>query len=134
MPTADFGDVERRIARRFPTDVVLEIWIPKRGVLGRAKTALLPAADMSIFGASVVVAPSDGLKRGQVVQVSINGESTSAIVRNEMDDPDHDGMLRCGIEFVKPPDAFVDGVTEIINRVKALQGATASEEIWLRSA
>lgn len=134
MVTADSLDVERRIARRFPTDVVLEIWIPRRGVLGRARTALLPAADMSIFGASVVVSPSDGLKRGQVVQVSINGESTSAIVRNQKDDPDHEGMFRCGIEFVKPPDAFVDIVTDIIDRVKQLEGQKASEEIWLRSA
>lgn len=126
--------MERRIARRFPTDVVLEIWIPKRGVLGRAKTAMLPAADLSIFGASVVVAPSDGLKRGQVVQVAINGESTSAIVRNQKDDPDHAGLLRCGIEFVKPPDEFVGYVTDIINRVKKLEGENASEEIWLRSA
>ena len=126
--------MERRIARRFPTDVVLEIWIPKRGVLGRAKTAMLPAADLSIFGASVVVSPSDGLKRGQVVQVSINGESTSAIVRNEKEDPDNRKMQRCGIEFVKPPDSFVEIITDIINRVKALEGAAASEEIWLRSA
>jgi len=126
--------VERRIARRFPADVVLEIWIPKRGVLGRAKTAMLPADDLSIFGASVVVSPSDGLKRGQVVQVSINGESTSAIVRNEKDDPEERNMHRCGIEFVKPPDAFVEIITDIINRVKALDGAEANEEIWLRSA
>ena len=113
---------------------MLEIWIPKRGVLGRAKTAMLPAADLSVFGASVVVAPSDGLKRGQVVQVTINGESTSAIVRNEKDDPTEKGMKRCGIEFVKPAEEFVAIITDVINHVKSLEGTEASEEIWLRSA
>ena len=42
--------MERRIARRFSTDSILEIWVPKKGILGRSKTAELPARDLSVFG------------------------------------------------------------------------------------
>lgn len=130
---ADLGRVERRIARRFATNCILEVWIPRKGVLGRAKTAELPAADLSIFGASVVVSKSDGLRRGQVVQVTLNGESTSAIVRNELPVPDAK-KHRCGLEFVKPSDAFLGHVGDIINQVRKLEGDNVSEELWLKSA
>ncbi len=124
--------MERRIARRFSTDSVLEIWIPKKGFLGRAKTAELPARDLSVFGASIFVSKSDGIRRGQVVQVTIDGASTSAIVRNEF--PESGDRLRCGLEFIQPSDAFLTITGRIINEVRATDGVSVSEELWLRSA
>jgi len=111
---------------------MLEVWIPKKGVLGRAKTAELRAADLSIFGASVLVGKSDGLRRGQVVQVMISGEKTSAIVRNEFP-TDNPKVQRCGIEFVKPSDRFLEIVTSIINTTRSMD-TQSNEELWLRSA
>ena len=124
--------MERRIARRFSTDSVLEIWIPKKGFLGRSKTAELPARDLSIFGASIYVSKSDGIRRGQVLQVTIDGASTSAIVRNEAVEPDN--RLRCGLEFIQPSDAFLAIIGRLINEVRSTQGENVSEELWLRSA
>ena len=133
MPT--LRSVERRIARRFAANCVLDIWIPRRGVLGRAKTAELPADDLSVFGASVVVEHSDGLKKGQVVKVTLNDESTSAIVRNELPVAESTKKHRCGLEFVKPSDAFIAEVTQIINQARAMHGSgQPNEELWLRSA
>jgi len=126
--------VERRITRRYSTDTVLEIWIPRRGILGRAKTAELPAADLSVFGASVVVSKADGLQKGQVVKVTLNGNSTSAIVRNELPIPHETKIHRCGLEFVKPTEEFIAEVTQLINLARKLRGDEASEELWLRSA
>jgi hypothetical protein len=126
--------VERRIARRYATDTVLDIWIPRKGMLGRAKTAELPAADLSVFGASVVVSKSDGVQKGQVVKVTLNGHSTSAIVRNELPIPEETKRHRCGLEFVKPSEEFIAEVTQLINRARKLVGESTSEELWLRSA
>jgi hypothetical protein len=125
--------MERRIARRFEANCVLEIWIPKKGVLGRARTAEFPANDISIFGAGVEAHKSDGLKRGQVVQVSVNSHTTSAIVRNEFPGLQKN-TSRYGLEFVKPSDEFLTVITALIDRLKQLQGESASEQIWLRSA
>lgn len=124
--------VERRIARRYDTDCLLEVWVPRRGMLGRSKSAELRAADLSIFGASVLVHKADGVGRGQVVQVSINGHKTSAIVRNEFPTDDKK-VARCGIEFIKPSDAFLQVVGEIINQARHTDAKT-NEELWLRSA
>jgi len=124
--------VERRIARRFSTDSILEIWVPKKGILGRSKTAELPARDLSVFGASIYVSKSDGIRKGQVVQVTIDGASTSAIVRNEHTEADN--RMRCGIEFIQPSDAFLAITGRIINEVRNSGGERVSEELWLRSA
>lgn len=125
--------MERRIAKRFEADCTLEIWIPKKGVLGRARTAEFRAADISIFGASVEAHTSDGLKRGQVVQVSIGGNTSSAIVRNEFPGSEKN-TNRFGLEFIKPSDPFLAVVTDLINSIKRMQGASVTEELWLRSA
>ena len=101
-------------------------------MLGRSKSAELRASDLSIFGASVYVHKSDGVGRGQVLQVAIQGHRTSAIVRNQFATDDKK-ITRCGIEFIKPSEAFLSVVGDIINQARHTD-PTEHEELWLRSA
>lgn len=116
------------------TDTVVEIWIPRKGVLGRAKTAEVPVADMSMFGASVYAAASDKLARGQVVEVSIGGEKTTAIVRSEKPG-DGKRLSRFGLEFIKPTDEFLSEVRLITESCRRMVGEDVGhEQVWLRSS
>ena len=127
--------VERRIARRYVTDTVIEIWIPRKGVLGRAKTAEVPVADMSMFGASVYANKSDKLARGQVVEVFIGHEKTTAIVRSEKPGGDSKRLARYGLEFIKPTDEFLAEVRLITETCRRMVGEDVGEEqLWLRSS
>jgi hypothetical protein len=116
------------------TDTVVEIWIPRKGVLGRATTAEVPVADLSMFGASVYASKSDKLARGQVVEVSIGYEKTTAIVRSEK--PGESKRLgRYGLEFIKPTDEFLSEVRLITETCRRMVGEDVSEEqLWLRSS
>lgn len=126
--------MERRIARRYVTDMVISIWIPGQGSLGRAKTAEVPVADLSMFGASVFAKKSDRLGRGKVVQVTINDETTTAIVRSERKD-EESKRTRYGLEFIQPSDEFLEQVTLITEQVRRTLGEEVLEEqLWLRSS
>lgn len=114
---------------------MVEVWLPKRGVLGRLKSAEFPAPDLSQFGAAVIAPKADGLKRGQVVQVSIDGATCNAIVRNEFRIEGERKKLRYGLEFIQPSSDFNDAVTTIINMTRSMSGEkVAASELWLRSA
>lgn len=127
--------MERRIARRYVTDTVIEIWIPRKGVLGRAKTAEVPVADMSMFGASVYANKSDKLARGQVVEVFIGHEKTAAIVRSEKPGGESKKLARYGLEFIKPSDEFLSEVRLITETCRRMVGEDVSgEQLWLRSS
>lgn len=127
--------MERRIARRYVTDSVIEIWIPRRGVLGRAHTAEVPVADMSMFGASVYANRSDKLARGQVVEVTVGPERTTAIVRSERPGDDARSLLRYGLEFIKPSPAFLAEVRSITDSCRRIAGEDVSEgQLWLRTS
>jgi len=133
-PTDD-KPVERRIARRYVTDSVIEIWIPRRGVLGRARTAELPLADLSVFGASVFANASDKLGRGQVLEVSLGPNTTTAIVRSEQPSGETASQLRYGLEFINPTDEFVSEVRLLTETSRRIAGEDVSEEqLWLRSS
>lgn len=127
--------MERRTARRFSTDVELDVLIPRAGLLGKAQTVELHAADLSMFGVSVLAEQSDGLKRGQVVRVTLDDATTTAIVRHEeaVDDDDN-SVIRYGLEFIRPPDEFVIKAHDITNMARELIGEQVSEELWLRSS
>ena len=117
------------------TDTVVEIWIPRKGVLGRAKTAEVPVADMSMFGASVYASKSDKLARGQVVEVTIGREKTTAIIRSEMQGDEDKKLSRYGLEFIKPDDAFLAEVRLITETCRRMVGEEVGEEqLWLRSS
>ncbi len=127
--------MERRIARRYVTDTVIEIWIPRKGVLGRARTAEVPVADMSMFGASVFAKKSDRLARGQVVEVRLGHHKTTAIIRSEQGADEHDGRLRYGLEFINPTDGFVSEVRLITETCRRIAGEdVGQEQLWLRSS
>ena len=104
------------------------------GVLGRAKTAEVPVADMSMFGASVYANKSDKLARGQVVEVLIGNEKTAAIVRSEK--PGGSTRLgRYGLEFIKPTEQFLAEVRLITETCRRMVGEDVGEEqMWLRSS
>lgn len=132
---ADMSSVERRIARRYVTDTVIEIWIPRKGVLGRAKSAELPVADMSMFGASVYAAKGDKIAKGQVVQVTIGDERATAIVRSERPSQERATLCRYGLEFIKPSDSFLNEVRLITETARRLSGEEiGQEQLWLRSS
>ncbi|MFT7476023.1 MAG: hypothetical protein ACI81L_002969 [Verrucomicrobiales bacterium] len=117
------------------TDSVIEIWIPRQGVLGRARTAEVPVADMSMFGTSVYANRSDKLARGQVVEVSIGRENTTAIIRSENPSEDSKRLARYGIEFIKPSEAFLSEVRAITETCRRMAGEDiGQEELWLRSS
>lgn len=127
--------MERRISRRFSTAFGLEILIPRAGILGRAKTVELQASDLSMFGVAVRAAKSDGLKKGQVVQVSLNDKTTSAIVRREETVEEVRGPItHYGLEFIRPNDDFIVKIHDITNAARRLIGEEVSEELWLRSS
>ena len=113
--------MDRRIARRYITETVVEIWIPRQGVLGRARTAEVPVSDLSMFGASVYANRSDKLARGQVVEVALGPEKTTAIVRSEQQVGDKT-LRRYGLEFIKPTDAFLSEVRLITETCERLVG------------
>lgn len=116
------------------TDTVIEIWIPRKGVLGRARTAEVPVADLSMFGASVHANKTDKLARGQVVEVSIGREKTTAIVRSEKPSEESPAMLRYGLEFIKPTEGFLAEVRLITETCRRIVGEDVREEqLWLRS-
>lgn len=126
--------MERRIARRYVTDTVIEIWIPRKGVLGRARTAEVPVADMSMFGASVYANKSDKIARGQVVEVAIGRYKTTAIVRSEKPSGDAKTLLRYGLEFIQPTPEFLAEVRLITETCRRMVGEDVNEEqLWLRS-
>ena len=131
---ADIQNVERRIARRYLTDSDVEIWVAKKGVLGRLRALELPVADLSMFGASVYADLSEKLSKGQVVEVAIGGEKTAAIIRSERPGEHGGEQRRYGIEFIKPTDAFLSAVRNITETYRHDQGeAVSSEQLWLRS-
>jgi len=126
--------VERRIARRYVTESVVEIWIPRKGVLGRARNAELPASDMSMFGASVMAHKNEKMQKGQVIEVSIAGQKTTAIVRSERVTRDDKDVSNYGLEFVKPSDGFLAEVRSIVEECRRLANEELySEQLWLRS-
>lgn len=117
------------------TDTVIEIWIPRQGALGRGRTAEVPVADMSMFGASVVANKSDKLARGQVVQVTLGPEKTTAIIRSEKPSEDGKNQRRYGIEFINPTDRFLAEVRLITETCRRLAGEqVGQEQMWLRSS
>lgn len=131
----DAEHVERRIARRYVTDTVIEIWIPRKGVLGRARTAELSVADLSMFGASVIADDSDKLARGQVVEVRLGPNATTAIVRSERPLEGERTLKRFGLEFVKPTDSFLAEIRLVTETSRQIAGEEIShEQLWLRSS
>ncbi|MDW3176977.1 MAG: hypothetical protein R8J94_06310 [Acidimicrobiia bacterium] len=127
--------MERRIARRYVTDSLIEIWIPRKGVLGRARTAELPVADLSMFGSSVFANKSDRLARGQVLEVRLGSTKTTAIVRSEQSSGEGDGRLRYGLEFINPTDEFLSEVRLITETCRRIAGEdVGQEQLWLRSS
>jgi len=119
------------------TDTVIEIWIPRKGVLGRARTAELPVADMSMFGASVYAAKSEKIARGQVVEVAIGDSKTAAIVRSERPGHESQNVLRYGLEFIKPTEDFLEEVRTITESCRRIVGENTNkdqEQLWLRSS
>lgn len=116
------------------TDTVVEIWIPRQGVLGRARTAEVPVADLSMFGASVYANKSDKLARGQVVEVAIGSEQTTAIVRSEKPGGELKSLRRYGLEFIQPTEAFLSEVRVITETCRRMVGEDIGhEQLWLRS-
>ena len=135
MSRVDNNSVERRISRRYVTDTVIEIWIPKRGVLGRAQGFELPVADLSMFGASVYANKGSKLAKGQVVEITIAGHKTAAIIRSERPTEDEAFALRFGIEFIKPSESFLGEVRLITEACRRSAGEDIREEqLWLRSS
>lgn len=126
--------MERRIARRYLTDSEIEVWVARKGVLGRVRKLELPAADLSMFGASVYAGPASKLAKGQVIEVVIAGEKTAAIIRSERPGEAGGNERRYGIEFIKPTDEFLAHVRSITELCRHEQGEqVTSEQIWLRS-
>ena len=103
--------------------MVISLWIPAQGSLGRAKTAELPVKDLSMFGASVHAKKSDKLGRGKVVQVTINDETTTAIVRSEHEG-DGDKLMRYGLEFIQPSEEFLDQIREVTETLAVAKAKT----------
>lgn len=131
----DYFTVERRIAKRYVTDTVIDIWIPRKGILGRARSAEFPVADLSMFGASVVASASDKIAKGQVVEVSLSGTKTTAIVRSERPANEGVDMFRYGLEFIKPSDDFLEEVRGITESCRRMAGENlGQEQMWLRSS
>lgn len=131
----DIDDVERRISRRYVTDTVIEIWIPRKGVLGRAKGFEVPVADMSMFGSSVYANKGTKLAKGQVIEITIAGQKTAAIVRSERSTEDEGFDLRFGLEFIKPTEAFLSEVRLITEACRRSVGEDIrDEQLWLRSS
>ena len=127
--------MERRIARRYIADSELEIWVSRKGALGRVRRVELPVADLSMFGASVFAEKGAKLAQGQVVEVSIGGASTTAIIRSERTEGAGDGEFRYGLEFVKPSDAFLGEVRLLTEAYRRSQGESVTgEELWLRTS
>lgn len=111
----------------------LSIWIPASGRLGRAKTAEVPVADLSLFGASVHAKKSDKLARGKVVQVTVNDETTTAIVRSERESSDPK-TTRYGLEFIQPSEKFLEQVQMVTEASRSTSGeAVREEQLWLRT-
>lgn len=103
-------------------------------MLGRVKAVELPVADMSMFGASVFAEKSEKLAKGQVVEVAIGGQKTTAIIRSERP-TDNPVQFRYGIEFIKPTEAFLSEVRLITEASRRSQGeAINGEQLWLRSS
>lgn len=131
----DIDYVERRISRRYVTDTVIEIWIPRKGVLGRAKGFEVPVADMSMFGSSVYANKGTKLAKGQVIEITIAGQKTAAIVRSERSTEDEGFDLRFGLEFIKPTEAFLSEVRLITEACRRSVGEDIrDEQLWLRSS
>ena len=90
--------------------------------------------DMSLFGAAVYAKKSDSLARGKVVQVTIDDETTTAIVRSEAPLEDTK-QIRYGLEFIQPTEAFLDKITGVTENARRMLGEEVSEEqLWLRSS
>ena len=90
---------------------------------------------MSMFGASVYANKSDKLARGQVVEVALGPEKTTAIVRSEKPGSDNKTLCRYGLEFIKPTDAFLSEVRLITETSQRLVGDDVRrEQLWLRTS
>ena len=88
-----------------------------------------------MFGASVFAEKGAKLAQGQVVEVSIGGASTTAIIRSERTEGAGDGEFRYGLEFVKPSDAFLGEVRLLTEAYRRSQGESVTgEELWLRTS
>lgn len=87
-----------------------------------------------MFGASVVAKKSDRLGRGKVVQVTLDNETTTAIVRSEKSIPDSK-QLRYGLEFIQPSDEFLAKVTVLTEAARKNLGENVVDEaLWLRTS
>ncbi len=114
--------------------MVLSVWIPRQGSLGRAKTTEIPVADLSMFGASVYAKKSDKLARGKVVQVTIDDQTSTAIVRSEIASAESK-QTRYGLEFIQPTEEFLDRIRQVTEAARRIQGEDIREEqLWLRSS
>ena len=117
------------------TDAVLELWVPRRGLLKRATTAELPIADMSMFGASVWASPSEKIQRGKVVEIALEGSRCLAIVRSERPGPEPKGPRCYGLEFVQPAEDFLQNLTRLMEHNRRSAGVAASrQEAWVRTS
>lgn len=113
--------------------MVLDVWIPRSGSLGRAKTAEVPVGDLSLFGAAVYAKKSDKLARGKVVQVTIDDETTTAIIRSESESQDSK-QVRYGLEFIQPTEEFLDKIRGITEHARKMLGEeVVDDQLWLRS-
>lgn len=88
-----------------------------------------------MFGASVYANKSDKIARGQVVEVSIGREKTTAIIRSEKPSEDSKRLARYGIEFIKPSKGFLSEVRLITETCRRMVGEDVrQEQLWLRSS
>lgn len=88
-----------------------------------------------MFGAAVYASPSDKLARGQVVEVTIGTEKTTAIVRSEQGTDEAKKLSRFGLEFIKPTEEFLAEVRLITESCRHMVGEdVGQEQLWLRSS
>ena len=87
-----------------------------------------------MFGASVHAKKADKLARGKVVQVTVNDETTTAIIRSEIETPD-EKTTRYGLEFIQPSESFLEQVQLITEASRQTGGeAVREEQLWLRTS
>ena len=94
----------------------------------------MPVGDLSLFGAGVYAKKSDKLARGKVVQVTIDKETTTAIIRSEIPSEDSK-QIRYGLEFIQPTEEFLDKIREVTESARRLLGEeVVDNQLWLRSS
>ena len=69
------------------------------------------------------------------MQISIDGATCNAIVRNHFPVEGERRKLRYGLEFIQPTTEFNTAVTVIINAARSMTGESImSSDLWLHSA